>query len=344
MTKIRLAINGFGRIGRAAFKVAWENKNMEVVAINDLADTTTLAHLLKHDTVFGNYDKKITATKDSLRVAGKKIKVLAEMEPSKLPWKKMNIDVVIESTGHFRDKKGASQHIKAGAGRVVISANCKGKGIKTLILGVNEHEYDPKSDKIVSNGSCTTNCLLPVFKVLNDEFGVTKGVMTTIHSYTSSQSLVDGPRKDLREARAAAENIIPAETGATDSIIAVYPNMKGRISGMAFRVPTIDVSVIDLTVETTKKVNVRKVNSAFKKYATKRLKNILNFSEEPLVSSDYIQNPYSATVDLPLTLVEDKNMVKAIAWYDNEWGYANRLVEMAEFVVKGNPGLTKSRF
>lgn len=333
--KIRLAINGFGRIGRAAFKVALDSRNIEVVAVNDLVDTATMAHLLRHDTVFGNYEKKVSFSKDSLTVGGKKVKVFGEAEPAKLPWKKMEVDVVIESTGRFREKKLAMGHIKAGAKRVVISANGKGKDIKILILGVNEHQYNPKKDIIVSNGSCTTNCLLPVFKVLNDEFGVTKGMMATVHSYTSSQSLIDGPRKDLREARAAAENIIPAETGATDSIIDIYPKMKGKIAGLAFRVPTIDVSVLDLTVETIKKVNVKKINSAFKKHAVKKLKNIMAVSEEPLVSSDYTKNPHSATVDLPLTMVEGNNLVKVIAWYDNEWGYSNRLVEMAEFVAKG---------
>ncbi len=333
--KIKIAINGFGRIGRTAFQAALENKNLEVVAINDLTDTKTLAHLLKYDTVYRTYNKKVGFTKDALIVAGKKYKVLAQKEPNKLPWKKMGIDVVLECTGRFTDRKSANLHLKAGANRVVISAPAKEENTKTLILGVNENEFNPKKDKIIANGSCTTNCLVPVFKVLNDEFGVEKAVMSTIHSYTNTQSLVDGPHKNLREARAAAQNIIPTDTGATKAIVAVYPEMKGKIEGMAFRVPSIDVSVLDLTVKTVKEATVSKVNQAFKKYANGKMKNILAVSEEPLVSSDYIKNPHSAIVDLPLTLVEDGNLVKVVAWYDNEWGYSCRLVEMAEWVGRG---------
>ena len=332
MRRIRIAINGFGRIGRPTLRVALEKDDLEIKAISDLTEPKVLAHLLKYDSLYGRYKKKIDYTKDSLIVEGKEIKVYAEKEPFKLPWKNLDIDLVLESSGRFTDLEGANQHLKAGAKRVIISAPSKDQDIPTYILGVNEKNLDPKK-KIISNGSCTTNCLAPVTKILNDEFGIEKCFMTTIHSYTNDQRILDLAHQDLRRARAAACNMIPTTTGAIRSVIAAIPSLKGKLQGISIRVPTPVVSLIDLVAQIKKKTNVEEVNKVFIKQSQGKLKNILRVTEEPLVSSDFIGDSHSAIIDLSFTEVQG-NLVKVLAWYDNEWGYANRYVEMAEYVGK----------
>ncbi|MFH1745268.1 MAG: type I glyceraldehyde-3-phosphate dehydrogenase [bacterium] len=333
---MNIAINGFGRIGRAVFKeiILRKEKNINVVAINDLTDTKTLAHLLKYDTCYGIFPKEVKATADSIVVGGKKYLVCAEKDPAKLPWKKLDVDIVIESTGFFRTKETAGAHIKAGAKKVIISAPGKGGNIKTIIMGVNEDKVS-KSDKIISNASCTTNCLAPITEVIRQNFGIKKALMTTIHSYTADQRLVDGPHKDLRRARAAATNMIPTTTGAAIAATEAIPSLKGKFDGMSIRVPLSVVSITDIVFITKKKTDARAVNEALKKASkSARMKNILAVSDEPLVSSDYIGNPSSAIVDLPLTKVVDGDMVKVVAWYDNEWGYSVRLVDLCEYINK----------
>ena len=329
MTKI--AINGFGRIGRPALKVALENPNLEVVAVNDLTDTKTLAHLLKYDSNYGIYEKDVSYDEEHIIVDNKKIKVFAQKDPELLPWKELNVDVVLECTGFFRDSEGAGKHLKAGAKKVIISAPAKGEEINTFVLGVNEEKYDPKKDNIISNASCTTNCLAPVVKVLNDNLGIEKGVMTTIHSYTNDQKILDLPHKDLRRGRAAAMNIIPTTTGAAKAVIQTIPELEGKLDGMAMRIPTPIVSIIDFVTTVKKSTNIDEVNDLFKEATGNNLKNILTVSEEELVSMDFKMNKFSSIVDLPLTMVNE-NLVKICAWYDNEYGYTCRLVEMAEFV------------
>ncbi len=329
---IKVAINGFGRIGRPVFKNLIENSNIELVAINDLTDTKTLAHLLKYDSVYGTYNKEVNATKNGIKIGDKEYTVLAEKDPAKLPWKKMNVDVVLECTGFFTDYQGASKHLKAGAKKVIISAPSKSKEVSTFVPGVNEKKYDPDKDKVVSMGSCTTNCLAPVAKVLNDQFGIEKGIMTTIHSYTSTQKIVDGPHKDLRRGRAAAVNMVPTTTGAAISVVQVLPELKGKLDGIAIRIPTPVVSLVDFVAELKQDTSADKVNQAFENAAKKELKGILDVETKPLVSTDFRQNPYSAIVDHQFTKVEGKNLIKVLAWYDNEWGYACRLAEFAEFV------------
>ena len=333
---IKIAINGFGRIGRNVFKIISDNHpQLEVVAINDLTTPETLAHLLKYDSIYGTYGKKVDSDGENLIVDGSKIKVLAEKDPSKLPWKDLNVDVVLECTGVFRDFDGASQHIKAGAKKVIISAPSKGDGINCFILGVNENEYDSEKDNIVDMGSCTTNCLAPVIKVLDIELEVVSGSMTTIHSYTNDQKILDLPHKDLRRARAAGINIIPTTTGATTAVERVFPHLKGKLDGLSVRVPTPVVSIIDLVCEVKKKTNSEEINALFEKASEKKEnKGILQIEKAPLVSSDYIGNTYSATVDAENTKVIDGNLVKVLAWYDNEWGYSCRLAEFAEFIGK----------
>lgn len=328
---IRVAINGFGRIGRHAFKVLQLKKGVEVVAINDLTSPTVLAHLLKHDTAYPDVAYSVKADTKNVIVAGKKIPVFAEKDPSLLPWKNLKVDIVLECTGFFRDQEGASKHLTAGAKKVIISAPAKGE-IKTLVKGVNDAEY--KGEAIVNNASCTTNCAAPMMMVLEQEFGVAKAMLTTVHSYTASQTLQDGPSKDLREARAAAQNMVPTSTGAAIAVTQAIPKLKGKFDGLSVRVPTITVSLTDLTVLLKKNVTKEEINEAMKKAAKTYLKNILATTDEELVSSDFIGNPYSATVDLSLTNVVDGNLVKVIGWYDNEWGYANRLVEMALQICK----------
>ena len=332
MTKI--AINGFGRIGRPALKVILDkHPNLELVAVNDLTDTKTLAHLLQYDSNYGKYEKEVTYNDDHIIIDGKKIKVFAQKDPELLPWKELGVEVVLECTGFFTTKEGAGKHLKAGAKKVVMSAPCKGGDIKTLILGVNEFDYDSQKDDIVSNGSCTTNCLAPVVKVLDDNLGLEKGLITTVHSYTNGQRILDLPHKDLRRARAAAVSIIPTTTGAAVAVAEAIPAMKGKLDGMAMRVPTSTVSIVDFTAIVKKDTTVEEVNVLFQEASDEDTLGVINATNEPLVSVDYKGNPFSSIVDLPLTKV-DGNLVKVLAWYDNEFGYTNRLVEMAEFVSR----------
>jgi glyceraldehyde 3-phosphate dehydrogenase len=326
--KTRVGINGFGRIGRNAFKVAFERSDIEIVAINDLTDTKTLAHLLKHDSNYGTYHYDVGHDETGIIVDGKHIKVLAEMDPANLPWAELKVDVVIESTGFFVDPAKARAHIDAGAKKVVLSAPAKGDGATTVVLGVNEDKLEEASD-IISNASCTTNCITPVAAVIESNFGIEKAMMTTVHSYTASQKLQDAPAKDLREARNAAENIVPTTTGASIAAGQALPALQGIFGGLSIRVPTPVVSLSDFVIITKRAVSVEEVNEVFKKAAKEPYyQGILDVSEEPLVSSDYIGNSHSCTVDLQLTAVVGGNMLKVVAWYDNEWGYSNRLVEV----------------
>ena len=326
---VKVAINGFGRIGRNALKILLDRHDVQVVAINDITDAQTLAHLLKYDSSYGTYDKKVTASDNSIIINTREIPVFAEKDPTNLPWKKLGVDVVIESTGFFTDPAAARAHIDAGAKRVVISAPAKGEGAKTVVLGVNE-EVVEDGDIIISNASCTTNCIAPIMKVLEDEFGIEKAMMTTVHSYTGSQKLLDAPAKDLREARSAAENIVPTSTGASKAAALTIPSLKGKFNGLSVRVPTPVVSLSDITAivrhDTTKEELVR----FFKKIAKEPYyEGIIGVTEEELVSTDFIGDPHSCIIDLPLIDVVGGDMVKIVAWYDNEWGYSNRLVELA---------------
>lgn len=327
--KTRVAINGFGRIGRNAFKVAFERSDIEIVAINDLTAPETLAHLLKHDSNYGTYHREVSFDEKGIIVDKKHIDVLAERDPAALPWKEHKVDIVIESTGFFNDTEKAQAHITAGARKVVLSAPGKGDGLTTVVLGVNEDKLDEAGD-IISNASCTTNCITPVAAVIESNFGIEKAMMTTVHSYTASQVLQDGPAaKDKREMRNASENIVPTTTGASKAAALALPALEGIFGGMSIRVPTPVVSLSDFVIITKRAVSVEEVNAAFKKAAAEPYyQGILGVSEEPLVSSDYIGNSHSATVDLPLTAVVGGNMLKVVAWYDNEWGYSNRLVEV----------------
>lgn len=331
---IKIAINGFGRIGRNAFKIAFESDDMEVVGINDLTDNATLAHLLKYDSAYGQYGREIDADDQSLIVDGEKIRSTSEKDPSALPWKELEVDVVLECTGVFLSEDKAKGHLEAGAKAVVMSAPAK-DATKTFVLGVNEDDY--KQETIINNASCTTNCISPVVDVINKAFGVKKAMMTTIHSYTADQNLQDGPHKDHRRARAAAANIVPTTTGAARATTEVIPALKAKFDGLAVRVPTLTVSLSDITFVLAKKTSVEDVNKALTDAAkSDKLKGILDVTTEELVSSDFIGNPSSAIVDLGLTQVVDGDMVKVIAWYDNEWGYSNRLVEQALLVGKAH--------
>lgn len=326
--RTKVAINGFGRIGRNAFKIAFARSDVEIVAVNDLTDTKTLAYLLQHDSNYGTYDKEVSYDEKHIIVAGQKIVVCAEKDPAQLPWKDMAVDVVIESTGRFTDKEGASAHIKAGAKRVVISGPTKSDGVDTIVLGANDDALEGATE-VISNASCTTNSLGAVMAVLDAEFGVEKSLLTTVHSYTASQVLQDAPAKDLREGRNAAENIVPTTTGAAIAVTLTLPQLKDKFDGLSIRVPTPVVSISDVTALLKKNVTVEQINDAFKKAAKEPYyQGILGVSEEPLVSSDYIGNSNSGTVDLLLTKVVGGNMVKVMVWYDNEWGYSNRLVEV----------------
>lgn len=327
--KTRIAINGFGRIGRNAFKIAFDRSDLEIVAINDLTDTKTLAHLLKYDSNYGEYDHEVSFDDTSLVVDGKHIQVLAEKDPAQLPWGAHGVDVVIESTGFFTDPAKARAHVdQAGAKKVVISAPAKGDGATTIVLGVNEEKLKDASE-VVSNASCTTNCITPVAAVIESAFGIEKAMMTTVHSYTASQKLQDAPAKDLREARNAAENIVPTTTGASIAAAKALPALEGIFGGMSVRVPTPVVSLSDFCIITKRKVTVEEVNDTFKKAAKEPYyQGILAVTEEELVSRDFIGNSHSAIVDLKLTAVVGGNMLKVVAWYDNEWGYSNRLVEV----------------
>ena len=332
---INIAINGFGRVGRAAFKDAVTRKNVQVVAINDLTDNQTLAHLLKYDTVYGIFDQKVRADKKGIYLGQKFYPVSAEKDPTKLPWKSKKVDIVLECTGIFCDPKDAKAHLRAGARRVIISAPAKGPGAKTYVMGVNQEEYDPENDIIVNNASCTTNCIAPVMKVMCENFGVAKAALTTIHSYTADQNIVDGPHKDLRRARAAAQNIVPTTTGAAIATTEAIPEITDLFDGMAIRVPTPVVSLSDIVVVTKKKVTDKQVNNAFRKASqATEYKGVVGVTSEPIVSSDLIGSPYSAVVDLNLTKVIDKDLVKLVVWYDNEWAYSLRLVDLAEYIGK----------
>jgi len=334
---IRVAINGFGRIGRNTLRASLSHskygKDFEIVAINDLGNTNTLAHLLKYDSIYGKFNGNIEAKDNGIEVNGKWIKFYSQVNPSKLPWKEDNIDVVIESTGIFRNREGASQHIDAGAKKVIISAPAKDPDI-TVVLGVNEHLYDAQNHHIISNASCTTNSLAPPVKVLNDNFGIEQGFMTTIHSYTGDQRILDFPHKDLRRARAAAVSIIPTTTGAAKAVTLVIPELKGKMDGMAVRVPTPDGSLTDFTCILKKDVNVEDVNNAMKNASQSNLKGILEYTEEPIVSTDIVGNPHSAIVDGLSTKVngETGKLLKILSWYDNEWGYSCRLVDLMNYI------------
>jgi len=330
---VRVGINGFGRIGRNVLRAAQGIKEIDIVAINDLTDAKTLAHLLKYDSFFGGLDSDVKAGDGKLIVGGKEITVVAKGDPAELPWKDLKVDVVIESTGRFVDRAGASKHLAAGAKKVLISAPAK-EPDATFVLGVNEHTYDPSKHHIISNASCTTNCLAPVAKVLQDSFGIVHGLMNTIHSYTNDQRLLDLPHKDLRRARAAAMSIIPTTTGAAKAVSLVLPELKGKLDGMSLRVPTPNVSVVDFVAEVSKKTTAEEVNTALKSAAQGKLKGILLYEESPLVSIDFKANPHSSIVDAALTSVIDGTMVKIIAWYDNEWGYSCRLRDLILFVAK----------
>jgi len=332
---MNIAINGFGRIGRQTFKAILEKKasNLKVVAINDLTNTETLAHLLKYDSAYGIYSKKVSHTKDSIVIDSIKYPVYAIKDPKTLPWKDLKVDVVLECTGIFRDNEKASWHLEAGAKKVIISAPCKTDGeMKTIVLGVNEKDLK-KNDKIISMASCTTNCLAPLTAVMKKEFGIEKAIMTTTHSYTADQVLVDGPHSDLRRARAAAANIIPTTTGAAIATGLVIPSLKGKFDGLSLRVPTIVVSICDVVYLLKKKTTEEAINKAIKK-ASAKMKGILTYTEEPLVSTDFIGNPNSSIVDLACTKVVGGDLVKMISWYDNEWGYSNRLADLAEYMGK----------
>ena len=328
MSVAKVAINGFGRIGRSAFKIAWERKDIEVVAINDLTDTKTLAYLLKHDSNYGNYGREVSYDDNSIIIDGTPVRVLADKDPAALPWRDMQVDVVIESTGFFTDEEGASQHLTAGAKRVVISGPTKSDGIDTIVLGANDDVVN-SATKVVSNASCTTNSLGAVMAILDAEFGIEKSMLTTIHSYTASQRLQDAPAKDLREGRSAAENIVPTTTGAAIAVTKALPQLKDKFDGLSVRVPTPVVSLSDVTALLKRNVTVDEINQAFRRAANENFyQGILGVSDEPLVSRDYIGNSHSGIVDLPLTKVVDGNLVKVMVWYDNEWGYSNRLVEL----------------
>lgn len=326
----RIAINGFGRIGRTVFKVGWGKPGFEVVAINDLTDAATLAYLLKHDTNYGTWNVDVSHTSDALIVGGKKIQLIAQKDPAQLPWKDLTIDIAIESTGLFVTEEKASVHLAAGAKRVVISAPGKGGNIPTFVMSVNDSQLGASREaRVISNASCTTNCVAPVSAIIEEAFGIEKAMMTTVHGYTASQSLVDSPKKDLREGRAAAENIVPTSTGAAIAVALTIPSLKGKFDGLSVRVPVPTVSLSDMTFLLKKNVTIDEVNAAIiAATKTPRFSNIVGTTDEPLVSSDFIGDPHSATVDLSLTNVVDGNLVKVVAWYDNEWGYSHSLVEL----------------
>jgi glyceraldehyde 3-phosphate dehydrogenase len=334
---IRVGINGFGRIGRNITRAALHDKEIEFVAVNDITDAATLAHLLKYDSILGNLPDEVRAEGDTIHVAGRKIKVLAVKDPGSLPWKDLGAEYVVESTGLFTDADKAQAHINAGAKKVIISAPAKGEDL-TIVMGVNHEKYDPAKHHIVSNASCTTNCLAPTAKVLSESFGIVKGQMTTIHSYTNDQKILDLPHKDLRRARAAALSMIPTSTGAAKAIYLAIPELKGKLDGVAIRVPTPNVSLVDLTVELGKPATAEEINSAYRKAAAGPLKGILEVTDEELVSLDFRGNPASAIVDGPLTKVVDGNMAKVFSWYDNEWGFSNRMRDLLHYMAKRDRG------
>lgn len=330
---LRIGINGFGSIGRRVLRIALNRPDVEVVAINDLTPPATSAHLLKYDSNYGILDAEVSATENSLIVNGKEIRVYSQKDPAQIPWKEHGVDIVMECTGRFRDKEQAEVHITSGgAKKVIISAPAKNEDI-TIVMGVNHDKYDPAKHHVISNASCTTNCLAPVVKVLHDKFGVVKGMMNTIHAYTNDQVILDFPHKDLRRARAAALSIIPTSTGAAKAVALVIPELKGKLTGFAMRVPTPVVSVVDFTAELATPTTAEEVNAALKAAAEGPMKGVLAYEEAPLVSTDFKGNPHSSIVDAPSTLVLEGNLVKVVAWYDNEWGYSNRMVDLAAYIA-----------
>ncbi|MDQ0415963.1 glyceraldehyde 3-phosphate dehydrogenase [Croceifilum oryzae] len=333
MVKTKIGINGFGRIGRNVFRAMLDHSELEVVAVNDLTDSKTLAHLLKYDSIHGKLDATVEANEGSIVVNGREIKVLAERDPAQLKWADYGVDIVVESTGRFTKREDAAKHMVGGAKKVIISAPANNEDI-TVVMGVNHESYDPAKHDVISNASCTTNCLAPFAKVLHDTFGIRRGLMTTVHSYTNDQQILDLPHKDLRRARAAAENIIPTSTGAAKAVSLVLPELAGKLNGFSMRVPTPNVSVVDLVAELDKSVTIEEVNEVLKNAADNELNGILAFSDEPLVSSDYNGNPHSSIVDGLSTMVLEGNMVKVVSWYDNEWGYSSRVVDLAVYIAK----------
>lgn len=329
---VKVGINGFGRIGRLVFRAALSNPGMEVVGINDLTDAETLAHLLKYDSVHGILDADVKTADSAIVVNGKKIKVTAEKDPAALPWKELGVQVAVESTGRFVKRDDAAKHLAAGAKKVIISAPAKEEDI-TIVLGVNQDKYDPANHHVISNASCTTNCLAPFAKVVHEKFGIVKGLMTTVHAYTNDQNILDLPHKDLRRARAAGMSIIPTTTGAAKAVALVLPELKGKLNGFAMRVPTPNVSVVDLVVELQKATTAEEINAALKAAAEAELKGILQYCDEPLVSKDFNGNAHSSIVDALSTMVIDGNMAKIVSWYDNEWGYSNRVVDLISFIA-----------
>ncbi len=337
---INVAINGFGRIGRMVLRAGWNDKKLNFVAVNDLTDTKTLAHLLKYDSVHGLFEKEVTFTKDALIIGGKKVRVLAEKDPAKLPWKQLKIDVVIESTGRFTKPQDTEVHLRSGARKVLVSAPCKCEknicplNTVTIVYGVNHHTYNKKKHHIISNASCTTNCVAPILKVVEDAVGIKDCFFTTVHAYTASERLVDGPgEKDLRRTRAAAVNIIPTSSGADIATVEAVPELRGKVRGSAFRVPVINGSVTTFTIETKKAVTPEQINRLFALAAKGKYKNIIQYSTDELVSSDIIHNPYSAIFDSLLTTVVNSHLLEVVAWYDNEWGYSKRMVDMTKLVA-----------
>jgi len=329
---LKVGINGFGRIGRNIFRAAMDDKEIEFVAVNDITDAATLAHLLKYDSILGILDADVKPLENAIAVNGKVVKVLAKKDPAELPWKDLGVDVVIESTGLFTDKEKAVKHITVGgAKKVIISAPAKGHDL-TIVMGVNESAYDPAKHHVISNASCTTNCLAPVAKVIRDTFGVKRGLMTTIHSYTNDQKILDLPHKDLRRARAAGQSMIPTSTGAAKAIGEVIPELKGKLDGIAVRVPTPNVSLVDVVFEVDRKTTIAEVNDALKAAADGKMKGVLAYTDEPLVSIDFRMNPNSSIVDLDLTNVIDGNMVKVLSWYDNEWGFSKRVIDLIHLI------------
>jgi len=330
---IKIGINGFGRIGRVFFRSAFQEKDFDFVAVNDITDAKTLAHLLKYDSIHGPFPAEVRVDGENIVIDGKKIKVLGIREPQNLPWRELEVELVVESTGLFRDRANATKHLKAGASKVIITAPAKEPDI-TIVLGVNETEYDPQKHHLISNASCTTNCLAPVAKVMDDEFEIEGAWMTTIHAYTSDQRLHDSPHKDLRRGRAACVSMVPTTTGAAVAVGLVLPKLKGKLDGLAIRIPTVNVSLIDLVVRVKKSCTAEQVNNAFRKAASEQLKDYLMVSDEPLVSVDYNGCPYSAVVDAPYTKVIGGNLVKMLAWYDNEWGYSCRVRDLIKFIYR----------
>jgi glyceraldehyde 3-phosphate dehydrogenase len=334
---IRVGINGFGRIGRNILRAALHDKDLDFVAVNDITDAPTLAHLLKYDSILGNLPDEVKVEGDTIHVAGRSIKVLAVKDPAQLPWKSIGVEYAVESTGLFTDADKARAHISAGAKKVIISAPAKGEDL-TIVMGVNHNRYDPKTHTIISNASCTTNCLGPVAKVLQERFVIVKGQMTTVHSYTNDQKILDLPHKDLRRARAAAVSMIPTSTGAAKAIYLAIPELKGKLDGIAIRVPTPNVSLVDLTVELGKNATAEEINGAFRQAAAGPMKGILDVTDEELVSVDFRGNPHSSIVDAPLTKVVDGNLAKVFSWYDNEWGFSNRMKDLIRYMASRDKG------